>query len=535
MNNTTKKLCLSLLLAAGTLAGANAQNPILPEFHADPEVLYSHQTGKFYIYSTTDGAAGWGGYYFTVYSSPDLAHWQNEGIMLDLATSQVSWASGNAWAPCIEEKRQADGTYKYYFYFSGQDTERDRKSIGVAVADNPVGPFTDIGHPIVYDRPEGVSGGQQIDVDVFTDPVSGKSYLYWGNGYMAGAELSDDMLSIKPETETVLTPAGGSLQDYAFREATYVFYRDGKYYFMWSVDDTGSPNYHVAYGTSSSPLGPIEVAADPVVLIQDADQEIYGTAHNSVLQLPGTDEWYIVYHRINKNYLYPEPNGPGYHREVCIDKMEFNDDGTIRRVSPTQSGVAPVRVAREAGNQENANMIDEILKHNAAFVEGKAYEPFITSKYPRMKLAVLSCMDTRLTELLPAALGIRNGDAKMIKNAGALVIDPFDSAMRSLLVGIYELGVEEVMVIAHTNCGACDMSGKEMKHLMEERGIKKETIAAVEKNGVDLDAWLEGFHDTEAAVRKTVESIQNHPLVPEGVKVYGFIIDTTTGKLTAVE
>ncbi|MCD8302530.1 MAG: carbonic anhydrase [Prevotellaceae bacterium] len=180
-------------------------------------------------------------------------------------------------------------------------------------------------------------------------------------------------------------------------------------------------------------------------------------------------------------------------------------------------------------------MIDEILKHNAAFVEGKAYEPFITSKYPRMKLAVLSCMDTRLTELLPAALGIRNGDAKMIKNAGALVMDPFDSAMRSLLVGIYELGVEEVMVIAHTNCGACDMSGKEMKHLMEERGIKKETIAAVEKNGVDLDAWLEGFHDTEASVRKTVESIKNHPLVPEGVKVYGFIIDTTTGKLTAVE
>ena len=103
-------------------------NPILPEFHADPEVMYSHQTGKFYIYSTTDGVEGWGGYYFTVFSSEDLTCWQHEGIMLDLGTQQVVWANGNAWAPCIEEKRQEDGTYKYYFYFSGHDTAKGRKS-----------------------------------------------------------------------------------------------------------------------------------------------------------------------------------------------------------------------------------------------------------------------------------------------------------------------------------------------------------------------------------------------------------------------
>ena len=101
---------------------------------------------------------------------------------------------------------------------------------------------------------------------------------------------------------------------------------------MWSVDDTRVANYHVAYGTSKSPLGPIEVAKDPIVLIQDPQHEIYGTAHNSVIQKPGTDEWYIVYHRINKEYLH---NQPGVHREVCIDKMEFNADGTIKRVTPT--------------------------------------------------------------------------------------------------------------------------------------------------------------------------------------------------------
>lgn len=340
---------LAALLMLATVLSAQpgklrmSGNPILPEFHADPEVMYSHQTGRYYIYSTTDGAPGWGGYYFTVFSSADLTHWRHDGIMLDLGTSQVSWASGNAWAPCIEEKRQADGSYRYYFYYSGHDTERDRKSIGVAVSDSPVGPFKDLGYPIVYDLPQGVRGGQQIDVDVFTDPVSGKSYLYWGNGYMAGAELAEDMVSLRPGTTTVLTPKGGTLQDYNYREGTYVFYRDGKYYFMWSVDDTGSPNYHVAYGTSDSPLGPIEVAKQPVVLIQDPQKEIYGPAHNSVLQVPGRDEWYIVYHRINKDYLYPTPNGPGFHRQVCIDRMWFNPDGTIRPVVPTQEGVPALK------------------------------------------------------------------------------------------------------------------------------------------------------------------------------------------------
>lgn len=308
--------------------GELPKNSILPGFHADPEILYSQQTQKYYIYSTTDGQPGWGGWNFSVFSSPDLKEWTDEGVMLDLKSDQVPWAIGNAWAPCIEEKK-IKGEYKYFFYYSGHPKDGKDKQIGVAVSNSPVGPFVDLGHPIITSSP--VGHGQQIDVDVFTDPVSGKAYLYWGNGYMAGAELNKDMLSIKEKTVTVMTPQGGTLQDYAYREAAYVFYRNGLYYFMWSVDDTGSPNYHVAYGTSKSPLGPIKVAEKPIVLIQDPGKEIYGPAHNSVLQIPGTDEWYIVYHRINKWYL---QDSPGVHREVCMDRMEFNEDGTIKPVVP---------------------------------------------------------------------------------------------------------------------------------------------------------------------------------------------------------
>ena len=304
------------------------KNPILTGFHADPEILYSNKTGRYYVYSTTDGMDGWGGWYYTVFSSDDLINWRYDGVALDLR-SQSPWADGNAWAPAIEEKL-IDGQYKYFLYFSGNPRTGGGKQIGVAVADSPAGPFTDIGHPIVTDSPVGY--GQQIDVDVFTDPVSGKSYLYWGNGYMAGAELNKDMLSIKPRTLRVMTPEGGTLQDYAYREAPYVFYRNGLYYFMWSVDDTGAANYHVAYGTSASPLGPITVAEQPVILSQDAVNGIFGPAHNSVVELPdGT--WRIVYHRINPAYLHREP---GIHRQVCIDELTFAEDGTVNPVVPTR-------------------------------------------------------------------------------------------------------------------------------------------------------------------------------------------------------
>ena len=320
----------------------NYANPILPDFHADPEVLYSNKTGKYYIYSTTDGYRGWGGWKFNVFSSDDLINWTDEGTMLDVRSDQVRWANGNAWAPAIEEVKQKDGTYKYYFYFSANNPQLRSKTIGVAVADNPVGPFVDSGEPIVTDSPTG--HGQQIDVDVFYDPKSKKHYLYWGNGYMAGAELNDDMLSIKKETIKVMTPQGGTLQTWAFREGPYVIYRKGTYYFLWSVDDTGSPNYHVCYGTSKSPLGPIQMVDGeyPTILKQVPEQLIYGTAHNSVLQIPGKDEWYIVYHRINKNYI-DRNMQPGIHREVCIDRMTFDKKGRIVPVTPTLDGPSPLK------------------------------------------------------------------------------------------------------------------------------------------------------------------------------------------------
>ena len=180
-------------------------------------------------------------------------------------------------------------------------------------------------------------------------------------------------------------------------------------------------------------------------------------------------------------------------------------------------------------------MIDQIIEFNKTFVASKAYEQYVTDKYPDKRLAVLSCMDTRLTELLPAALGLKNGDAKIIKNAGGLVISPFDSALRSLIVAIYELGVEEIMVVAHTGCGACHMSYDHFHHEMIARGVTDETLDTVRHCGIDLDKWLEGFKDTPESVRKTVDTIKTHPLVPRDVTVRGFIIDSTTGALEEIE
>ncbi len=180
-------------------------------------------------------------------------------------------------------------------------------------------------------------------------------------------------------------------------------------------------------------------------------------------------------------------------------------------------------------------MIDQILDYNHHFVQAKGYEKFITDKYPDKKLAVLSCMDTRLTELLPAALGLKNGDAKIIKNAGGLVISPFDSAMRSIIVAVYELGVQEIMVVAHSNCGACHMSYSHFYKEMTARGISDETLNVIRKCGIDLNTWLEGFRDTPESVRKTVEVIRTHPLIPQDIVVRGFIIDSETGALTEVK
>ena len=176
--------------------------------------------------------------------------------------------------------------------------------------------------------------------------------------------------------------------------------------------------------------------------------------------------------------------------------------------------------------------IDQILAYNREYVASKGYEKHLTDKYPNKKLAVLSCMDTRLSVLLQDALGLKNGDAKIIKNAGAVIPSPWDSAMRSLIVAVYELGVTEIMVVAHTTCGACHMSFGHFREEMLKRGIPSSEL---ERSDVNLDEWLEGFHDTEKSVRNTVSAIVNHPLIPSDVTVRGFIIESATGELTEVK
>ena len=179
-------------------------------------------------------------------------------------------------------------------------------------------------------------------------------------------------------------------------------------------------------------------------------------------------------------------------------------------------------------------MIDDILELNRRFVREKGYEPYITTKYPDRKLAIVTCMDTRLTELIIAAMGLRNGDAKIIKNAGGVISSPFSTEVRSLLVGIYELGVEDVMVVGHTDCGAQHISGPDMVEAMRSRGIPERSIEACRYFDVDFDKWLCGFDSVEESVRRSVAVLRNHPLIPEDVRISGFIIDSVTGELTEV-
>ena len=179
-------------------------------------------------------------------------------------------------------------------------------------------------------------------------------------------------------------------------------------------------------------------------------------------------------------------------------------------------------------------MIEEISAYNRAFVDNKQYEDYRTSKYPNKKVAIVSCMDTRLTHLLPAALGLKNGDAKIIKNAGGVISHPFGSAVRSLLIAIYELGVQEVLVIGHTDCGVQHMDSRVMLDHMQKRGVPPENLSLARDFGIDLDAWLSGFDDVSTSVQNSVALLDRHPLMPKDVAIYGFVMDSVTGELTPV-
>ncbi|MCX5259991.1 family 43 glycosylhydrolase [Streptomyces canus] len=300
-----------------TVEAVPTGSPVLPGLNADPDVHYLN--GEYWIYPTTDGFNGWSGTRFKAYSSKDLVHWKDHGVILDLG-ADVSWADKYAWAPAIAEKNG-----KYYFYFCAE------QQIGVAVADSPAGPFKDaLGKPLVAKG--GSLQGQMIDPAVFTDD-DGTSYLYWGNGHGYVVPLNDDMTSYDAAAVKDITPDN-------FREGSFVIKRNGTYYFMWSEDDTRSENYHVAYATGPSPLGPWTKKG--TILSKRPEYGVLATGHHSVVNVPGTDDWYIVYHRFALNGP-GRPGGDGMHRETTVDRLEFAAEGTIKPVVPTLEGIRPVK------------------------------------------------------------------------------------------------------------------------------------------------------------------------------------------------
>ncbi|MGM9936211.1 MAG: family 43 glycosylhydrolase [Candidatus Ornithomonoglobus sp.] len=305
-------------------------NPIIDGFYADPEIACFN--GRFYIYPTTDGGVGWNSTLFHAFSSEDLVNWRDEGVIFEL--KDAVWTKGvYAWAPAIAEKNG-----KYYLYFSGEMKDDTRKSIGVAVCDTPAGKFKDSGAPLIDKNVTGV-GEHMIDPSILTDD-DGKIYIYWGNTDLMVCELNEDMISLKGEIKKITPPH--------FREAAYVIKRNGIYHFMWSENDTGEPTYEVHYGTAKSPWGPIE--GDTVILSMNNtnDSRIRGTGHHSVLNIPGTDEWYICYHRVNLErygHITSRNSAAGNHREVCIDRLYFDENGYIMPVKATLEGIQePIRL-----------------------------------------------------------------------------------------------------------------------------------------------------------------------------------------------
>lgn len=178
--------------------------------------------------------------------------------------------------------------------------------------------------------------------------------------------------------------------------------------------------------------------------------------------------------------------------------------------------------------------LQKILDYNKAFVENKEYIKYTASKEPSKKMVILSCMDTRLTELLPKALNIKNGDVKLIKNAGASIMHPFGSIMRSIVVAVYEFQADEVLVVGHHNCGMNNLNVEKTLEKAIQRGISSEIITTLCNAGIDIKRWLHGFNSVEESVKESVELIKKHPLIPKDIKVHGLIIEPETGELEVI-
>ena len=379
--------------ATYTIFARTYGNPILPGTQADPEILL--YDGKYYIYSTSCGLPGWGGWDFRVYSSYDLVTWEDEGVILDMRASApylnhkgvevgvVPWASGNAWAPGIIEK---DGLF--YYYFSGHVDSLNQKATGVAIAPTPVGPF--VSQPNYMIRQSDLFSGQAIDACVFRDPVSEDHYLYIGQSTDVTAwKLNDNMVSVDASTRTRIRIGS------TFREGIFVYYHEGgnpsgNYYFTWSEDDTGAIEYKVRYGVSNHPLGsnpggtttgnPSRVNGEHILIRRDLDNRIYATGHHSVVQVPGVNRWFIAYHRFQRF------GGAGHIREVCLDEFFYAPDGSIPEIKPTLEGVLyPMRVGdltvnvRDAAATLEVNAL-EAVRHNITLPTEGRFKTTITWK-----------------------------------------------------------------------------------------------------------------------------------------------------------
>ena len=310
-------LCLGLWPAraqSGSTAEAERERaipppaPILEGHTADPHAIVFDDT--YYVYPTSDKSE-WQTTDFSAWSSKDLIHWKNEGMILDV-TRDLKWAKIRAWAPAMIRR---NGTY--YFYFCAE------QKIGVATNNAPTGRFTDaLERPLL--APSREYPGQVIDPQAFIDD-DGQAYLYYGQGNLYAYKLKPDMLTLDgPPVK--MTPR-------RFNEGIFVFKRNGLYYFMWSENDARDVRYQVAYGTAKSPLGPIEIPPDNIILRQRG--QTVGTGHHSVVQVPGTDRWYIIYHR------HAIPDGNGYTRQTCLARMEFDTEGRIQKADPLEVTFPP--------------------------------------------------------------------------------------------------------------------------------------------------------------------------------------------------
>ncbi len=178
--------------------------------------------------------------------------------------------------------------------------------------------------------------------------------------------------------------------------------------------------------------------------------------------------------------------------------------------------------------------LQDMLDFNKQFVEEKGYELYRTDTYPNKKMVIFTCMESRLLELLHRALNLENGDAKIVKNAGAIIRKPFDSIMKSILVAVFNLKAEEVIVIGHHDCGMSNVDTDVLKKRMVERGISQDCIQTLEHGGIDFEDEFHGFNSVVESVDQSVSIIRNHPLLPNNIKVHGLVIDPETGKVDVV-